>query len=90
MHSEEPRYHFHAMISMVKPEVGRDASPVTLRVWKLRYKEFLPYAQSGRRRGRQVALSFDRGHCYCQLPKVGSLGQVTNYQRGRVFVSNSD
>ena len=90
MHIEEPRYHFHAMISMVKPEVGRDASPVTLQVWKLRYKDFLPYAQSVRGRGRQVALSVDRGHCYCQLPKVGSLGQFTNYPRGKAFVCKAD
>ena len=71
LNGADARFHFHAMVSNVKPEVGRDAMPVTLKMGKLKYGGFLPYPQISKGRGRQVQTSVDRGHCYCQLEKPG-------------------
>ena len=86
----EPRYHFHAMISNVKPDVGQDAMPVTLKLFALKYNGFLPHGQMAKGRGGRVIQSVDRGHCYSQLVKAGSIYQATNYPRGVAFVCKAE
>ena len=86
LHGVEPRYHFHAMVSKLKPDVGHDSMPVTVKLWRLKFKGFAPNGQVAKGRGARVVNSVDRGHCYSQLEKVGSIFQSTNYPRGVQFV----
>ena len=90
LNGAEPRYHFHAMISKVKPGVGQDAVPVTLKLCHLKYQGFLPHGQVAKGRGAKVINSVDRWHCYAHIPKAGSIFQCTNYPRGVAFVCKAE
>ena len=78
---KDPRYHFHAVMSNVKPDVGQEALPVTLKLWPLKYLGFLPHGTFAKGRGGRVITAVDRGHCYVQLEKARSIFQATNYPR---------
>ena len=90
LNCSEPRYHYHAMVSKIKPDVGQEAMPVTLKPRHLKYQGFLPHGQVAKGRGMTVISSVDRGHCYAQLYKAGSIWQSTNYPRGEKFVCKAE
>ena len=83
----EPRWHFHAMISNVHPDVGKESNLVTLPLHKLSYGGSRPHGSSARGRGRQACSALDGLYSYCPWPTLGSVRQRTNYRRGHDFGS---
>ncbi|CAJ1460246.1 unnamed protein product [Effrenium voratum] len=69
-----PSVHIHCMFDSAKS--------VSLAASDLRFRDAHPYASvdAPRARGRSTRRSYDQGHYYLQVPKVGGVCMQTNYR----------
>lgn len=79
-----PSVHFHAMFD--------GSRSVALPSAELRFKNANPFTSSDapQGRGRSSRRSFDQGHFYLQVPKVGGIFVATNYEACTAFAIAPD